>query len=113
MSSSLRLEAYRNMWLLVFFDLPTTTKKERKAYTRFRKALLQDGFTMFQYSVYLRHTPSRENADVHIKRVKSILPPMGEVGILRVTDKQFEQMMLFEGPLPMPKPPTPQQLEMF
>ena len=111
--SSLRHEAYRNMWILVFFDLPTNTKKERKNYAQFRKGLKQDGFTMLQYSIYLRHSPSRENAEVHIKRVKSILPPMGEVGILRVTDKQFEQMLMFHGSIPSALPSTPQQLELF
>lgn len=111
--SSLRYEAYRNMWILVFFDLPTNTKKERKAYAQFRKGLLADGFTMFQFSIYLRHTPSRENAAVHIKRVQSMIPDMGQVGILRVTDKQFGMMELFDGKHPAPMPPTPQQLELF
>lgn len=111
--SSLRYEAYRNMWLFVFYDLPTTTKKEQTAYRIFRERIMADGFTMFQFSIYLRHTPSRENAEVHIKRVKSILPDMGRVGILKVTDKQFEQMILFEGRHPMPLPDTPQQLELF
>ena len=50
---------------------------------------------MFQYSIYLRHCPSMENAKVHIRRVKSILPPLGQVGILSITDKQFGAMELF------------------
>ena len=58
------------MWVLVFFDLPTETKKEKKAYAEFRKNLVNDGFTMFQFSIYLRHCASKENADVHIRRVK-------------------------------------------
>ena len=49
-----RLNAYRIMWVLVFFDLPTETKKDRKIYTKFRKDILADGFTMFQFSIYLR-----------------------------------------------------------
>ena len=61
------------MWILVFFDLPTETKKERKIYTDFRKKIISDGFTMFQFSIYVRHCASKENADVHIARVKSIL----------------------------------------
>ena len=84
------------MWVLVLFDLPTETKKERKAYAKFRKDLLADGFTMFQFSIYLRHCPSAENADVHIKRVKRMLPEFGKVGIMRVTDKQFGDMELFD-----------------
>ena len=69
-----RFSEYRIMWVLVLFDLPTETKKDRKDYALFRKRLLQDGFTMFQFSIYLRHCPSAENADVHIRRVQNILP---------------------------------------
>ena len=101
------------MWLLVFFDLPTETKKERKAAQGFRKELLKDGFTMFQFSIYLRHCASRENAKVHVNRVKFSLPKHGKIGILNITDKQFENMELFHGikevDLPIPK----QQLELF
>ena len=84
-----RFSEYRIMWVLVFFDLPTETKKERKAYADFRKKLITDGFTMFQFSIYMRHCPSAENADVHIRRVKNMLPPYGQVGIMKITDKQF------------------------
>ncbi len=101
------------MWVLVFFDLPTATKKDRKQAGLFRKRLIGDGFSMFQFSIYLRHCPSRENAQVHIKRVKSILPPNGHVGILNITDKQFGMMELFYGKKVSDKPNTPQQLELF
>lgn len=107
------LNQYRIMWVLVFFDLPTETKKDRKQAGLFRKRLIGDGFTMFQFSIYLRHCPSRENAQVHIKRVKSFLPPNGHVGILNVTDKQFGMIELFYGKKETEKPDTPQQLELF
>ncbi len=42
----------RSMWVITMFDLPVVTPKARKAYARFRKTLLEDGFTMMQYSVY-------------------------------------------------------------
>lgn len=108
-----RFNAYRVMWVLVFFDLPTDTKKERKAASDFRKKLLTDGFTMFQFSIYMRHCPSAENAQVHVKRVKSILPDVGQVGILTITDKQFGAMELFFQKK-MQKPPVEyMQLELF
>ncbi|MCZ7613387.1 MAG: CRISPR-associated endonuclease Cas2 [Ignavibacteriaceae bacterium] len=66
----MRLNEYRIMWILVLFDLPTENEKDRKAYTRFRKELMRDGFSMFQFSIYLRHCPSRENKNVHVKRIK-------------------------------------------
>ena len=82
MSSLSRLTEYRVMWILVFFDLPTETKKDKKRYMDFRKKLQSDGFTMFQFSIYIRHCASSENAEVHLKRVKSFLPEFGKVGLL-------------------------------
>lgn len=108
-----RFSEYQVMWIFVFFDLPTETKKERKKYAEFRKNLLRDGFNMFQFSIYLRHCPSRENAEVHIKRVKSWLPAEGYVGILTVTDKQFSQMELFHCCQVKKKEIPTQQLELF
>ena len=95
-----RYSEYRVMWILVFFDLPTETQKDKKAYALFRKNLQKDGFTMFQFSIYIRHCASYENAEVHIKRVKSFLPEFGQVGIMCITDKQFEQIELFYGKKP-------------
>ncbi|GAP72104.1 CRISPR-associated endoribonuclease Cas2 [Candidatus Symbiothrix dinenymphae] len=108
-----RFSEYRIMWVMVFFDLPTETKKEKKAYSDFRKKLVNDGFTMFQFSIYLRHCASHENADVHIKRVKNILPEQGHVGILCVTDKQFGSMELFYGKKEKEVSTPYQQLELF
>lgn len=108
-----RLNQYRILWVFVFYDLPTETKRDRKYFARFRKDLQNDGFTMLQYSIYIRHCNSRENAEVHIKRVKSFLPPKGEVILFTLTDKQFELMEFFKSADPIQKPPTPQQLELF
>jgi len=108
-----RLNAYRILWVLVFFDLPTETKSQRKIYAKFRKDIMKDGFQMFQFSIYMRHCSSRENADVHILRVKQILPEKGHVGIMCITDKQFGMMQIFHGHSPtFPAAPV-QQLEMF
>lgn len=113
MELSSRLNQYRVMWVLVFFDLPTETKKDRKIYSDFRKKLMNDGFTMFQFSIYLRHCPSIENAEVHIKRIKNILPERGYVGILCITDKQFGNMDIFYGKKEEKKQVGWQQLELF
>ena len=108
-----RLNAYRIMWVLVFFDLPTETKKDRKIYAKFRKEIMVYGFQMFQFSIYLRHCSSRENANVHIERVKKILPEKGHVGIMCITDKQFSMMEIFRGHDQVKTPETVQQLELF
>ncbi len=109
----MRLNQYRVMWVFVFFDLPTETKKDRRNYALFRKSLQKDGFSMLQYSIYVRHCNSRENAEVHIRRVKSFLAPKGEIIIFTLTDKQFGNMDFFRGRSPDSRPNTPQQLEMF
>ena len=108
-----RFSEYRIMWVLVLFDLPTETKKDRKAASEFRKKLLKDGFTMFQFSIYVRHCASMENAEVHIKRVKASLPEYGQVGIFCITDKQFGNIEIFSGKKAQTTNTPGQQLELF
>ena len=108
-----RLNQYRVMWVMVFFDLPTETKAERSAATRFRKSLLDDGFGMFQFSIYTRFCASRENMQVHIKRVQACLPKKGKVGIMQITDKQFGMIELFHGKKEAEMEAPTQQLELF
>jgi len=108
-----RLNAYQIMWVMVFFDLPTETKKERRIHAHFRKDMIKDGFNMFQFSIYIRHCPSRDNAQVHIKRVKNRLPEKGHIGILCITDKQFGDMEIFYGKKEKNCEVKGQQLELF
>lgn len=95
------------------FDLPVDTRQARRAYAQFRKALLKDGFTRMQYSVYIRHCASEENLDVHEARVQAALPDDGEVRLLGITDKQFGRMRIFWGKLRKPPEKAPAQLELF
>jgi len=101
------------MWVVVMFDLPTDTKAARRAYTQFRKKLLIDGFARMQYSVYIRHCASEENANVHVQRVEHSVPDDGEVRAICITDKQFERMRVFWGKRRKPPEQPPQQLELF
>lgn len=107
------ISGYRCMWVLTMFDLPVDTKQARKRYAQFRKALLADGFTMLQFSVYARHCPSKENAHVHIQRVQKSVPPDGEVRILTITDKQFERMSVFWGKVRKRPEAAPKQMDLF
>lgn len=104
---------FRSMWILALFDLPTDTKAARKEYSLFRRALLDDGFTMLQFSVYARHCASEENSIVHEKRVISNLPRDGEVRLLTITDKQFERMKVFHGKSRKATEAAPEQLTFF
>jgi CRISPR-associated protein Cas2 len=113
LSELMELNAYRIMWLFVFFDLPTETKRDRKNAQQFRKNLIKDGFTMMQFSVYTRHCASSESANAHEKRVNNLLPPLGKVSLLRITDKQYGDIANFWGQAMLEGPPKPKQLELF
>lgn len=101
------------MWLFVFFDLPTATKKNRKDAARFRKDLEKDGFVMHQFSVYVRFCGSLESAEVHIKRIRTFMPVEGKMSILSVTDKQYSNMVNVWGKLEQKVQKKPVQLEFF
>lgn len=101
------------MWVMVLFDLPTSTKKERKSYTKFRSFLLDNGFEMAQYSVYVRHTSGKEAIQAIIRKVESAMPPEGKVDILQFTDKQYENIVCLRGDRRHDSPKNPEQLVMF
>ena len=107
------LNRYKYMWIYVMFDLPTNTKQQRKNASLFRKMLIKDGFSMLQYSVYIRHCASFANSDVHIKRVKDAVPAEGVVSVLRITDRQFGDTCTFVGKKAKAPPSAPEQLELF
>lgn len=111
--STIRINEYKSMWVLVFFDLPTETKIQRKAYATFRKGLLTDGFSMFQYSIYVRSCASIENSQVHVKRVKAMLPKEGSVCIMTITDRQFKDIHVYDGVHPSKTRTDAIQLELF
>lgn len=85
------------MRLLVMFDLPTATKEDKREYMHFRKSLIKMGFDMLQYSVYARITRNNDDAQKYIRLVKSVLPPVGSVRVLQVTEKQYAAMMIMLG----------------
>lgn len=89
--------AERFMRLLVLFDLPVNTKKRRKDYALFRKALIRDGFTMLQYSVYVRLARNHDDAQKHLQTVEENLPPAGAVRAMIITEKQYAQMKILCG----------------
>ena len=95
--SRLGLSPYRIMWLFVMFDLPVGTKMERKQATRFRNNLLELGFEMSQFSVYLKYCSSGEKASAISHKIPPLLPPGGKVDVLSITDKQFSNMRRYHA----------------
>ncbi len=87
----------RTMRLLVLFDLPTKTKRERKDYAVFRKMLIQHGFAMLQFSVYVRITRNHDDLEKYIKIIEHRRPPKGDVRCLKITEKQYAGIRLIIG----------------
>ena len=85
------------MRMLVFFDLPVVTRDERRAYTLFRRFLLNDGYDMIQFSVYGRIVNGTDAQEKHMKRLASNLPTEGSIRVLTVTEKQFASMAILVG----------------
>jgi len=101
------------MWMMVMFDLPVLEKAERRDATKFRKYLLDQGFEMCQFSVYLRFCAGKEQTEVYTRRVQSVLPESGNVQILYFTDKQYENIVSFDGPRQNRPNRNPEQFTLF
>jgi len=98
---------------MVMFDLPVVEKAERKAATGFRNALLDMGFEMTQFSVYMRFCASQSQIETYASRVESVLPDGGKVNILQFTDKQYERILTYRGQAKQPANKTPDQFSLF
>ncbi len=107
------LTGYRLMWMMVIFDLPVGTKGERRAATRFRNFLLDQGFAMSQFSVYMRFCGGKDQAEAYTRRIERSLPKTGLIQILGFTDKQYENIVSFDGRARKPGNRNPQQYALF
>lgn len=107
------LSGYRLMWVVVMFDLPVVEKVERKAATDFRNTLLDMGFEMAQFSVYMRFCTGQAQIDTYCKRVENVLPEGGRVNILTFTDKQYERIVSYFGKARQPAKKSPDQFDLF
>lgn len=83
----------------MFFDLPVTTKKQRKVATDFRKFLLKDGYYMVQFSVYARVCNGVDAVKKHKLRINGNLPDNGSVRLLTITEKQYQDISILVGDL--------------
>ena len=107
------LSGYRILWCLVMFDLPTETKQQRRAATKFRDFLLDQGFERAQYSVYARFVNGKEGFEAHLQRIENKLPDWGDVQILQFTDRQYENMRHYSDQGRRHRKKSPQQLLLF
>lgn len=92
-----QLNGYRIMWVITMFDLPTSTKPERKSASTFRTLLLKSGFQMLQFSVYIKNVLDQTKVERLVLEVASEIPRDGRVDILVITDKQYEKIFTYYG----------------
>lgn len=88
---------YDFMRLIIFFDLPVKTKKDRKIYTKFRSLLIKRGFFMIQYSIYTKILANRDSSESEKQFIKKIVPENGNIRIMIVTEKQYAKMEIIIG----------------
>ena len=102
------LSGYELMWMLVLFDLPVVEIKDRKSATKFRTFLLDEGFHMVQFSVYIKLLSGKEAVRQFQTKIRKALPVNGKVDIICITDKQYESIISFSSREKQKKQPTNQ-----
>ncbi len=101
------------MWVLVMFDLPTITKSQRRAASRYRNLLRDLGFSMTQLSVYSRYLVNATGLLSVLPELKKSVPANGEVRVIKLTDDQWAGMYRFYGPVIAQVESAPAQLALF
>ena len=104
---------YRMAWVMVFFDLPVGSSDERRDAAKFRKELLKDGYIMVQFSVYARPCGSADRVETQVRRLKSKIPPHGEVRGLIVSDAQWGRMIVMRSQKKNESEKMPEQMMFF
>lgn len=110
------MSAFRIMWIMLMFDLPTKTKRQRKRYHWFHKELEKEGYSMLQYSVYGKIFSSVESATLGKKRMCKFVKKNiknGNIRMLTFTDKQFAAMEIIIGEKTIEEDNEPKQLLLF
>jgi len=116
MPSILKMSSFKIMWLMIMFDLPTKTKKDKKRYHWFHGELEKEGYMMLQYSVYGKIFSSPDSAYHGKKRIKNFIDKNlkhGNIRMLMFTDKQFANMEIIIGEQSIEEVHEPKQLLLF
>lgn len=101
------------VWCVVMFDLPVKTKNERRQATKFRNRLLDLGFSMAQFSVYVQYLPLAVRVSQLVATIKVELPSGGDVRIISITDKQWSKAVRFSNAAKSENEKEPPQLMIF
>lgn len=102
------------MRMLVFFDLPVKSKRQRKVAAAFRNFLLKDGYHMVQFSIYARVCNGYDAVETHKSRLYCHLPENGSIRLLVITEKQYQSIEILVGKLNKDDSPAAyEQLSIF
>lgn len=106
-------QKFKMGWLVVAFDLPVGSKKQRKCAHDFREWLKDDGYQMIQWSVYVRACVSFARQQTHIERLKSSVPAEGRVRAVFVTRAQWERSYIIHGSAEQKPELLPEQIQLW
>ena len=87
----------RQMRIIVLYDLPTLTKKNRKDFHCFHKYLLRNGYYMLQFSVYVKLCHTFDYTQESAQKLEKNCPKVGNVRYFIITEKQFREMKMVTG----------------
>lgn len=88
---------YKQMRVLLIYDLPMNEDEDRRIYQKFHNKLISIGFYMLQYSVYTKVVQNDQSYKQLLTKVNKILPQKGNIAILKITEKQYEDMIYLRG----------------
>ncbi|MDE6893936.1 MAG: CRISPR-associated endonuclease Cas2 [Malacoplasma sp.] len=88
---------YKYMRIIVMYDLPNNNCAENKDYSRFRKLLIKNGYTMIQFSVYMKCLNVKTKFKSEVKKISKFVPPQGNIRVMAITEKQFQDMIFLRG----------------
>lgn len=83
----------RFMRIMLFFDLPMVSGKEKKIYRNFVKFLTNEGYIRIQYSLFCKLCINADSAQTEVKRVKENTPEQGDVRLLIISEGQFQKII--------------------
>lgn len=91
------MTSYKEVRVLILYDLPMSDTVNRKHYTKFRKEILSLGCYLVQYSVYAKVLKNEIYYDSFIAKLKQFIPEKGEIRVIKITERQYDDMMFLSG----------------
>lgn len=88
---------YKQMRVLLIYDLPMEEEKDRRIYNKFHKDIISLGFYMLQFSVYTKVIQNETAFKQQYIKLRKLIPSKGNIIILRITEKQYQDMIYLTG----------------